>query len=61
MNKVDWRAVILKIKKERKWKLKTVAYNMDIVPNTLHRWMRGESEPKYSQGAFLLRLAGIDG
>jgi hypothetical protein len=61
MTKVDWREVILKIKKDRKWGLKTIAAEIDVSMDALIRWQEGRHEPRYSKGAALLRLAGIDG
>lgn len=61
MNKhVDWHAVIVKIKKERNWPMKVIADKVCASPNTLKDWKAGKCEPRYSQGAELLRLAGND-
>ncbi|WP_090828892.1 helix-turn-helix domain-containing protein [Nitrosovibrio tenuis] len=47
---------------ERKWPRKTIADKIGVSRNTLYRWQSGEFEPLYSQGAELLRLAGmVDG
>jgi transcriptional regulator with XRE-family HTH domain len=61
MTKIDWRAVILKIKLERKWPMKTIAARIGVNERTLDWWKKGRHEPRYSQGVELLRLAGIDG
>jgi ribosome-binding protein aMBF1 (putative translation factor) len=57
MTKIDWREFILKIKKQRGWKIKTIAYKMSINQDTLLRWQRGATEPRHSQGERLLELA----
>lgn len=59
MTRIDWREVICKIKKERRLPKKNIAYRVGVTSDTLGRWQRGETEPKHSQGEFLLELAGL--
>jgi hypothetical protein len=55
---VDWRSVIRTIKRTHKWPRKTIAAKVGAAVSTLHDWQAGRCEPRYSQGAALLRLAG---
>jgi hypothetical protein len=60
MNKIDWREVILKIKKERKWPMKTIAGHVGVCIDTLYDWMgSSKREPRGAKRMELLRLAGM--
>lgn len=59
-SKIDWRSVILMIKRKKKWKQKTIAWHIGVDANTIVWWKKGRYEPRYSQGVELLRLAGME-
>lgn len=61
MTKIDWRAVILTIKRERKWPMKTIAGRVGVSRVTVYDWLGSKREPRGAKRAELLRLAGIDG
>ncbi|WP_146164537.1 hypothetical protein [Nitrosospira sp. Nsp2] len=55
---IDWRQVVLTIKRKHRWPRKVIAAKVCAAESTLHDWQAGKSEPRYSQGVALLRLAG---
>lgn len=55
---IDWRTVILAIKRTHKWPRKVIASKVGVAEATLRDWQAGKCEPRCSQGAELLKLSG---
>lgn len=56
-NPIDWRTVIITIKRTHKWPRKVIASRVGAAEATLRDWQAGKSEPRYSQGVELMRLS----
>lgn len=60
MSDVDWNLVVIKIKFKRRWPRKVIAAKVGASESALRCWERNTTEPRYSQGAELLKLANSD-
>lgn len=54
---IDWADVIFKILRSRKWTQIQLAARLGVSPTTLNWWIKKGTEPKYSFGVALLKLA----
>lgn len=57
---IDWRSVIMRIKRERKFPMKTIAAHIGVCRDTIHSWVSGECCPRRKSREELLRLAGME-
>jgi hypothetical protein len=54
---IDWSRVILTIRRKYRWPRKIIAEKVGVAEISIYNWQSGKHEPRYSQGAMLLKLA----